>query len=70
VGAEVIDLLGKAGVALCLESDAAELRGRLADGLDVYVYFNNDRGGAAVRNALRFRQLLGQEARALVNFTR
>jgi uncharacterized protein YecE (DUF72 family) len=102
LGAEVIDLLGKAGVALCLhdmrgqavtgpitadfvyvrrhgtgpryggsypearlESDAAEIRGWLANGLDVYVYFNNDRGGAAVRNALRFRHILGQEAALL-----
>jgi uncharacterized protein YecE (DUF72 family) len=102
LGAETIDLLGKAGVALCLHDtrgqpvtgpvtaafvyvrrhgtgplyggsypearlrlDAARIRIWLADGLDVYVYFNNDRGGAAVRNALRLRGLLGQEAGAL-----
>jgi uncharacterized protein YecE (DUF72 family) len=98
LGAETLDLLGKAGVALCLhdtrgqtvtgpitadfvyvrrhgtgpryggsypearlKSDAAAIRGWLADGLDVYVYFNNDREGAAVRNALRLRRLLNRE---------
>jgi uncharacterized protein YecE (DUF72 family) len=102
LGAETIDLLGKAGVALCLhdmrgqavtgpitadfvyvrrhgtsrryggsypdarlKSDAAEIRAWLADGRDVYVYFNNDGGGAAVRNALRLRQLLRREGTIL-----
>jgi uncharacterized protein YecE (DUF72 family) len=96
---ETIDLLDKAGVALCLhdtrlqtvtgpitadfvyvrrhgtspryrgsypearlKSDAAEIRRWLGGGLDVYVYFNNDGGGAAIRNALRLRQILGQRA--------
>ena len=91
---EVVDLLRKAGVALCLHdarvqpvtgpvtagfvyvrrhgwpgrvngaypdealrADARRIRGWLADGLDVYVYFNNDGGGAAVRDALRLRKL-------------
>ena len=43
-----------------LEADADRIAGWLADGLDVYVYFNNDGGGAAVRNALRLRELIGQ----------
>lgn len=33
-----------------------------AGGLDVYVYFNNDGHGHAVRNALTLRGLLGQQA--------
>ena len=32
-----------------------------AVGADAYVYFNNDPGGAAVRNALRFAELSSQE---------
>jgi len=92
---ETVDLLRKAGVALCfhdarahavtepitagfvylrrhgtsgryrgaypkamLRADARRIRGWLADGLDVYAYFNNDGGGAAVRNARRLRELL------------
>jgi uncharacterized protein YecE (DUF72 family) len=92
---EILDLLGKAGVALCLHdarvlpvagpvttdfvyvrrhgteagyggsyppaslaADARRIRGWLAQGLDVYVYFNNDGGGAAVRDATRLRRLL------------
>ena len=30
------------------------------DGRDVYVYFNNDGGGNAVRNALSLKQILGR----------
>jgi uncharacterized protein YecE (DUF72 family) len=92
---EVFDLLGKAGVALCLHdarvqpvtapltadfvyvrrhgtrrgsgasypatmlrADASRIRRRLADGRDVFVYFNNDVAGAAVRDARRLRGLL------------
>jgi uncharacterized protein YecE (DUF72 family) len=40
-----------------LEADARRIRRWLADGLDVYIYFNNDIGGAAVRNAIRLRRL-------------
>jgi uncharacterized protein YecE (DUF72 family) len=41
-----------------LEEWAEKLRS-LADGrVDVYVYFNNDLGGHAPRNALRLRELL------------
>lgn len=32
----------------------------LAEGLDVYAYFNNDAEGCAVRNALRLRELAGE----------
>jgi len=45
-----------------LRADATRIRGWLADGLDVYVYFNNDGGGAAVRNALRLREMLTGQA--------
>jgi uncharacterized protein YecE (DUF72 family) len=40
-----------------LRADARRIRRWLGDGLDVYIYFNNDGGGAAVRNALRLRQM-------------
>jgi uncharacterized protein YecE (DUF72 family) len=42
-----------------LRADAGRVRDWLAEGLDVYVYFNNDGGGAAVKNAFRLRELLG-----------
>ena len=38
------------------------LAGRLAEGLDVYVYFNNDVAGYAVANALRLGELLRELA--------
>ncbi|HET7341987.1 MAG TPA: DUF72 domain-containing protein [Methylomirabilota bacterium] len=41
-----------------LRADARLIRGWLGEGLDVYVYFNNDGGGAAVRNARRLAVLL------------
>jgi uncharacterized protein YecE (DUF72 family) len=53
-----------------LKTDTARIRTWLADGLDVYVYFNNDRGGAAVRNALRLRRLLGRERQGIVSSTK
>jgi uncharacterized protein YecE (DUF72 family) len=93
---EVLDLLCKARVALCLHdsrpqtvsgpvtadfvylrrhgtsagyrgsysrtslaADARRIRRWRRDGLDVYVYFNNDGGGAAVRDAWRLATLLG-----------
>jgi uncharacterized protein YecE (DUF72 family) len=43
-----------------LRADGRRIRSWLARGLDVYVYFNNDGGGAAVRNATRLRQLAGE----------
>jgi uncharacterized protein YecE (DUF72 family) len=95
LGPEMMDLLRKAGVALCLHdsralevtgpvtaefvylrrhgwpgrrhgaypasalrADGRRIRRWLAEGLDVYVYFNNDGGGAAVRDALHLRRLL------------
>ena len=45
-----------------LRADVARVRDWLEDGLDVYVYFNNDGGGAAVKNAVRLRELLGPAA--------
>jgi uncharacterized protein YecE (DUF72 family) len=39
-----------------LTARAREIRAYLADGLDVYAYFNNDVGGHAVRNALDLRR--------------
>jgi uncharacterized protein YecE (DUF72 family) len=43
-----------------LRSDAADVRGWLRAGLDVYVYFNNDFHGHAWRNALTLRTLLAR----------
>ena len=37
---------------------AERIREWLAGGRDVYAYFNNDGGGAAVNNARRLRELL------------
>jgi uncharacterized protein YecE (DUF72 family) len=34
-----------------LDHDVAQIRNWVADGFDVYVYFNNDLGGHAIRNA-------------------
>jgi uncharacterized protein YecE (DUF72 family) len=39
-----------------LAAEAARIRGWLAEGLDVYAFFNNDAGGHAVRNALDLRR--------------
>jgi uncharacterized protein YecE (DUF72 family) len=41
-----------------LRADARQIRRWLAYGRDVYVYFNNDGGGAAVRDAQRLRRLI------------
>jgi uncharacterized protein YecE (DUF72 family) len=41
-----------------LAADADRIAGWLGEGLDVYVYFNNDGGGAAVRDAFRLRERL------------
>jgi uncharacterized protein YecE (DUF72 family) len=46
-----------------LRADAADIRGWRRRGLDVYVYFNNDGRAAAVRNALRLRELTGDRPR-------
>jgi len=43
--------------------DAERIRRYLADQLDVFVYYNNDAGGAAPRNALQLRALLGAEGK-------
>jgi uncharacterized protein YecE (DUF72 family) len=45
-----------------LRAEARRIRCWLARGLDVYVYFNNDGGGAAVRDATRLRALLAGES--------
>jgi uncharacterized protein YecE (DUF72 family) len=34
-----------------LERDIDQIRGWLKSGVDVYLYFNNDMGGHAIRNA-------------------
>lgn len=44
---------------------AERIGGYLADGADVYVYFNNDANGDAVRDAERLRALLGDRAMTL-----
>jgi uncharacterized protein YecE (DUF72 family) len=49
-----------------LRADARRIRAWLGQGLDVYAYFNNDGGGAAIRNARRLGQLLGRARRARV----
>jgi len=41
-----------------LQNDARRIGGYLRDGLDVYIYFNNDAGGAAPRNAAELTGLL------------
>ncbi|MEN6626366.1 MAG: DUF72 domain-containing protein [Candidatus Sumerlaeia bacterium] len=42
-----------------LETEARDIRSWLGEGRDVWIYYNNDAAGAAVRNALRLKQLLG-----------
>lgn len=42
-----------------LQRDAASVRNWLSQERDVYLYFNNDLGGYAVRNALRLKEILG-----------
>ena len=42
-----------------LAADASQIGRWLAEGRDVYVYFNNDIEGYAVHNALRLHELLG-----------
>jgi uncharacterized protein YecE (DUF72 family) len=44
-----------------LKSWAAQVRALKAAGKDVYVYFNNDWGGFAVRDAASLREMLGIE---------
>jgi uncharacterized protein YecE (DUF72 family) len=44
-----------------LISWAAQIRGLRAAGKEVYVYFNNDWGGFAIRDAVKLRELLGIE---------
>jgi uncharacterized protein YecE (DUF72 family) len=43
-----------------LDRDVKQIRGWLKDDLDVYVYFNNDMGGHAIRNAQYVRRALRQ----------
>jgi len=47
-----------------LTARAREISRHLADGLDVYAYFNNDAAGHAVRNALQLRTYVGRTHRA------
>ncbi len=42
-----------------LQADANRMRAFNDQGRDVYLYFNNDAGGFAVRNALRVKEILG-----------
>jgi uncharacterized protein YecE (DUF72 family) len=41
-----------------LEKDAKRIRSYLKDKLDVFIYFNNDTGGAAPRNAMELKEML------------
>jgi len=43
-----------------LDQDVAQIRAWLKSGLDVYVYFNNDMGGHAIRNAKYVQQALAR----------
>jgi len=43
-----------------LQEDAKRITGWLKEGLDVYIYFNNDASGYAVQNALRLKELVGR----------
>ncbi len=42
---------------------AKRLRNDIAEGRDIYAYFNNDAGACAIRNALKFYELLGNLSR-------
>jgi uncharacterized protein YecE (DUF72 family) len=42
-----------------LRSWAGQVRALLGANKDVYVYFNNDWEGFAIRNGVRFKELLG-----------
>ena len=44
-----------------LRKDARDIRAWRRRGLGVYVYFNNDFGGHAWRNALTLKRLLGAD---------
>ncbi len=44
-----------------LRKDAARIKGYLKQGLDVYMYFNNDAFGYAPKNAVELKELLGQK---------
>jgi uncharacterized protein YecE (DUF72 family) len=46
-----------------LAADAREMKSLLRRGMDVFVYFNNDIGGHAPRNALTLRKMIGRAAR-------
>jgi len=46
-----------------LEGWAERLRELARDVNDVYVYFNNDAMGDAVKNAMRLRRMLGEDVR-------
>jgi uncharacterized protein YecE (DUF72 family) len=43
-----------------MHREAQRVRTWVAEGKSVYLYFNNDAYGYAVRNALRLREILGQ----------
>ncbi len=44
-----------------LQQDAQAIQEWLDQGRDVYIYFNNDAQGYAVRNAIRLKELLGEQ---------
>jgi uncharacterized protein YecE (DUF72 family) len=50
---------GGSYTARALARDARAIRGWMAEGRDVYAYFNNDIGGMAVKNALELQTHLG-----------
>ena len=44
-----------------LRQDAQKIEGWNSEGKDVYIYFNNDAQGYAVRNAIRLKEILGKQ---------
>ncbi|VAX34454.1 hypothetical protein MNBD_NITROSPIRAE03-1016, partial [hydrothermal vent metagenome] len=44
-----------------LRKDAGRIKGYLKQGLDVYMYFNNDAFGYAPKNAVELKELLGRK---------
>ena len=45
-----------------LQRDASKIRAWMAEGKDVYLYFNNDIGGYAVKNAMRLKEIVEKPA--------
>ena len=55
---DVLEMLERRGVSLCLHDCRAQRQTERRAGTDVYAYFNNDVGGYAPRDAVRLRRLM------------